>query len=141
MASRGVREHGFEYFNKVVGLPSKGLSSRHLDFSYVTMEDCEKFWGARCSNSHGFKYKKQCIDVKMVSYVEELWPKVYQRSPITNNKINLSFAKGVLVDRKGCDVNWATFATKVQSRPSHKHTRQAKNYHAERGFDTSWLGR
>jgi hypothetical protein len=47
----------------------------------------------------------------MVSYVEELWPKVHQRFPITNNKISLSFTKGMLVDKKGCNVNWATFAT------------------------------
>jgi hypothetical protein len=58
MPSRGVMKHGFEYFSKLVGLPSKGLSPRHLDFNYVIVEDYEKFWGARCSNSHGFKYKK-----------------------------------------------------------------------------------
>jgi hypothetical protein len=39
MASKGVTEHGFEYFSKVVGLPSKGLSPRHPDFSYVIVED------------------------------------------------------------------------------------------------------
>jgi hypothetical protein len=55
------REHGFEYFNKAVGLPSEGLSCRHPNFKYVTVEDCEKFWGARCSNSHGFKYLKNAL--------------------------------------------------------------------------------
>jgi hypothetical protein len=39
MASRGVREHGFEYFSKVVGLPSKGFCPRHPDFIYVIVED------------------------------------------------------------------------------------------------------
>jgi hypothetical protein len=57
----------------------------------------------------------------MVSYVEELWPKVHQRFLITNNKISLSFTKGMLVDKKGCDVNWETFAIEVQSQGSHTH--------------------
>jgi len=77
----------------------------------------------------------------MVTYVEEFLPKVCQKFPIMNNKINLSFAKWVLADKKGCDVNWATFAIKVQFWPGHKHSRQAKSYHAERRLDTSWLGR
>jgi hypothetical protein len=55
----------------------------------------------------------------MVSYVEDLWPKMYQRSPITNNE-------GVLVNKKGCDVNWATFAIEVQSRRSQTHKASQK---------------
>jgi hypothetical protein len=34
MVGRRVKEHGFEYFSKVVGLPSKRLNPRHLDFNY-----------------------------------------------------------------------------------------------------------
>ncbi len=32
------REHGFQYFSKVVGLPSEGFSLRHPNFKYVTVE-------------------------------------------------------------------------------------------------------
>jgi hypothetical protein len=55
--------------------------------------------GKRCSNNHGFKYKKSCIDEDVIVMVEELWPKVYQRYVITNGDISLSFAKGVLAQK------------------------------------------
>ncbi len=65
------------------------------------MEECEKVWGIKFFNNHGFKFKKQCTDLKVFYHVKELWPKVYQKGVITNNEINLSFAKGLLVEQKG----------------------------------------
>jgi hypothetical protein len=48
-----------KYSTTVVGLSFKGFNPRHMDPKYVSLEECEKVWG-RCSNSHGFKYKKSC---------------------------------------------------------------------------------
>lgn len=56
----------------------KGLSPRHMDPKYASVEDCEKVWGVRCANSHGFKYKKECTYVKVIYHIAKLWPKVYQ---------------------------------------------------------------
>jgi len=59
------------------------------------------WWSVKsCSNKHGFNYKKSCTNENVIVMVEELWPKVYQRFVITNGDINLSFAKGVLAQKK-----------------------------------------
>jgi hypothetical protein len=50
----------------MVGLSCEGLSPRHMDLKYVSLEECEKVWGRRCSNGHGFKYKKSCIDENVI---------------------------------------------------------------------------
>jgi hypothetical protein len=97
---------------------------------------------AKCSNSHGFKYLKKCTDVKVVSYVEELWPKVYQRCIITNNDINMSFEKGVLVDRNlGCNVNSSKFCyrnitkrvTNTQGKLEPSKPKQNLTVHGQKG--------
>jgi hypothetical protein len=85
-----------------------------MDPKYASVEECEKVWGARFSNSHGFKYKKQCTNLKVFCRVEELCPKVYQKGVITNNEINLSFAKGISIEQKGLKVCWVAFVAKVQ---------------------------
>jgi hypothetical protein len=38
---------------------------------------------------------------------------VYQKTKNTKNSIDLSFAKGLLVERKGIKINWAKFAEHV----------------------------
>jgi hypothetical protein len=60
-----------------MGLSFEGLNCRHMDPKYVSLEEWEKVWGRRCYNSHGFKYKKSCIDEDVIVMVEKLWPKVY----------------------------------------------------------------
>jgi hypothetical protein len=58
MGKKGQSEKfNLKYFTTMVGLSSKGLSPRHMDPKYVNLEECEKVWGRRCSNNHGFKYK------------------------------------------------------------------------------------
>ncbi len=111
---REKKKLNFDYSSRVVGLPYEGLDPRHMDLKYANVEECEKVWEVKLSNSHGFKYKKQCINLKVLCCVEELWPKVYQKGVITNNEIHLSFAKGILAKQKGLKVCWATFVAKLQ---------------------------
>ncbi len=42
-------------------------SFKHMDPKYVSLEECEKVWGRRCFNSHGFKYKKSCMDEDVIA--------------------------------------------------------------------------
>jgi hypothetical protein len=118
---RQSEEFNLKYFTIVVGLSLEGLSPRHMNPKYVSLVECEKVRGRRCSNSHGFKYKKSCTDEDVIVMVEELWPKVYQRSIITNGDIGLSFAKGLLPQKKQYQVNWASFATQVQCQGVNAH--------------------
>jgi hypothetical protein len=53
------------------------------------------------------KYKKNIIDVELIKLIKDLWPHVYKKDVITNNEINLAFAKGILAERKRWDVRWA----------------------------------
>jgi len=87
-----------------------------MDPKYANVEECEKVSGIKLSNSHGFKYKNQFIDLKVFCHVEELWPKVYQ-----NNEINLSFVNGILAEQKGLKVCSTALATKVQYQGSQAH--------------------
>jgi hypothetical protein len=73
---------------------------------YVSVYDCEVVWGKRWNNN-GFKYKKNSTNVELIKLIEDLWPHVYQKDVITNNEINLAFAKAILAKRKGWDVCWA----------------------------------
>lgn len=41
----------------MVGLSCEELNPRHMDPKYVSLEECEKVWGRRCFNSHGFNTK------------------------------------------------------------------------------------
>jgi hypothetical protein len=41
MAER-KKEFNFDYFNRVVSLPSEGLDCEHMDLKYATLEECEK---------------------------------------------------------------------------------------------------
>jgi hypothetical protein len=68
MGKKGQSEKlNLKYFTIMVGLSSKGLSLKHMDPKYVSLEECEKVWGRRCSNNHGFKYKKSCMDEDVIA--------------------------------------------------------------------------
>ncbi len=54
--------------------------------------------------------------------LEELYDVVYQKSNTTNDTIRVSFAKAILVERKGkFKVNWACFATKIKGMGAKGH--------------------
>ncbi len=58
----------------------------------------------------------------MVARVEELYVVVYHKSNITNNTIGVSFAKVVLVERKGkFKLNWARFVVEIKGMVAKGH--------------------
>jgi hypothetical protein len=51
---------------------------------------------AKVVTKNGFKYKKNITDVELIKFIKDVWPHVYQKDVITNNEINLAFAKYIL---------------------------------------------
>ncbi len=65
--------------------------------------------------------QKNNTNVELIKLIKDLWPHVYQKDVTINNEISLAFAKDILAKRKGWDVSWAQFATKVQCTSSQTH--------------------
>ena len=47
--------------------------------------------------------------------IEELYCRVTSRNKITNNELTLQFARGLLLEKRGVEVNWAAFAAHIHS--------------------------
>jgi hypothetical protein len=81
--------------------------------SHASIAECEAMFGKRKDNN-GFRYDI-CVEPSLVARVEELHVVIYQKSNIIDNTIGVSFAREVLVERKGkFMVNWARFAAQVE---------------------------
>ena len=108
-------EGSWRWFRDVVGLPAKGLfPSPTMGRRYASKKECEALWGKRKSNN-GFRYTMH-EDESLKTRIEELIRQVYQRKQTPNSDINISFACGVLAERKGFNINWAKFAEAVHRR-------------------------
>ena len=108
-------EGSWRWFRDVVGLPGKGLfPSPNMGKRYASKKECEKLWGKRKSNN-GFRYTTH-EDEALKTRIETLIRQVYQRRQTQNSDINLTFALGVLAERKGFIINWAKFAESVHRR-------------------------
>jgi hypothetical protein len=81
---------------------------------YASKKECETLWGKRKSNN-GFRYTTH-EDESLRTRIETLIRQVYQRKQTTNSDITLTFALGVLAERKGFSINWAKFAETVHRR-------------------------
>jgi hypothetical protein len=89
-----------EWFKVKIGMCDHGLNIRkELTDSHASIAKCEAMFGKRKGNN-GFRYDI-CVEPSLVARVEELYVVVYQKSNITNNTIGMSFARVVLVERKG----------------------------------------
>jgi hypothetical protein len=108
-------EGSWRWFRDVVGLPAKGLfPSPNIGKRYASKKECEKLWGKRKSNN-GFRYTSH-EDEALKIRIETLIRQVYQRKQTINSDITLTFALGVLAERKGFSINWAKFAEGVHRR-------------------------
>jgi hypothetical protein len=108
-------EGSWRWFRDVVGLPGKGLfPSPNMGKRYASKKEYEKLWGKRKSNN-GFRYTTH-EDEALKTRIETLIRQVYQRKQTQNSDINLTFALGVLAERKGFSINWAKFAESVHRR-------------------------
>ena len=105
-------EGSWRWFRDVVGLPAQGLlPSPTMGKRYASKKECEKMWGKRKSNN-GFRYTTH-DDESLKERIETLIRQVYQRKQTPNSDINLTFAMGVLAERKGFKINWAKYAEYV----------------------------
>jgi hypothetical protein len=108
-------EGSWRWFRDVVGLPAQGLlPSPNMGKIYASKKECEKLWGKRKSNN-GFRYNTH-DDESLKTRIETLIRQVYQRKQTPNSDINLTFAMGVIAERKGFKINWAKYAEYVHRR-------------------------
>jgi hypothetical protein len=114
-------EGSAKWFKVKMGMCDHGLNSRkELTNSHASIVECEAMFGKRKGNN-GFRYDN-CVEPILVARVEELYVVVYHSSSITNNTIGVSFARVVLVERKGkLKVNWAHFVAKVKGIEARRH--------------------
>jgi len=103
-----------------MGMCDHGLNiKKELVDSHASIVECEAMFGKRKGNN-GFRYDN-CVELTLVVRVEKLYV-VYQKSNITNNTIRGSFARVVLVERKGkIKVNWVHFVAKVKGIEARGH--------------------
>jgi hypothetical protein len=114
-------EGSAKWFKVKMGMCDHGLNIRKefID-SHASIVECEAMFGKRKGNN-GFRYDN-CVEPTLVARVEELYVVVYQKSNITNNTIGVSFAKVVLVERKGkFKVNWVHFVVEVKGIKARGH--------------------
>jgi len=106
-------EGSAKWFKVKMGLCDHGPNIRkELTNSHASIIECEAMFGKKKGNN-GFRYDN-CVEPTLVVKVEELYVIVYQKSNITNT-IGVSFARVVLVERKGkFKVNWVHFVVEVK---------------------------
>jgi hypothetical protein len=93
---------------------------KELIDSHISIAKCEAMFGKKKGNN-GFRYDN-CVEPSLVARVEELYVVVYQKSNITNNTIGVSFARVVLIERKGkFKVNLAHFVAEVKGIEARGH--------------------
>jgi len=93
---------------------------KELTDSHVSIVKCEAMFGKK-KNNNGFRYDNY-VEPSLVARVKELYVIVYQKSNITNNTIGVSFARVVLIERKGkFKVNLVHFVAKVKGIEARGH--------------------
>ncbi len=92
------------YFKNVLGLCGKGLDPRKFNIDEFAIEaNCVKLWGPR-KGHNGFKFKVDGNLLEVEAKIKQLNGIIYQRGQ-ANIAICLSFAKGIVVEREGAQVN------------------------------------
>jgi hypothetical protein len=101
-----------KWFKSVIGLYGRGLDiRRELNDSHVLAKECEVLWDPRQSNN-GFKLCHS-NDLTIDARIQKLWPLVYQKAKVTNNFISLTFASGILAEKKGHKENWVRYVAQA----------------------------
>ena len=111
-----------------MGLPSAGLNPRKVDFEGrdALIRECDALWGIR--QGHGGYHFLDNGPKELHDRILTLWPMVYQRQWPQAKEIGLSFALGVMAERKGLAVNWALFAAVVQVSGYKAHKRPHSDF-------------
>ena len=118
----------FEWFRDHVGLPSVGLNPRKVDFEgrESLVQECDSLWGVR--QGHGGYHFMDNGPKELQERILVLWPLVYQKQWPQAKEIGLSFALGVMAERRGLPVNWALFAAVVQVSGYKAHKRAHSDF-------------
>ncbi|KAG0595805.1 hypothetical protein M758_UG199200 [Ceratodon purpureus] len=123
---------GLNNFGYVPGIQKSDAD--HLPVSIVSEDDCCARWKKDAS---GFRYavEESMESPKMQDRIESLYEETHFRSTNRTKAIGLSFARGILAEKKGYAVNWARYAALQFARckkrnlqihtfgPEHRHMR------------------
>jgi hypothetical protein len=71
---------------------------KEFDDYHVLVAECETLCGKK-KRHNGFKYESSG-DARLIAKIQELYPLICQKKKITNNSISISFACGLLAERK-----------------------------------------
>jgi hypothetical protein len=106
-------EGSVEWFKQNMKLPDHGLDIKKelANDNIINVVDYEAIFG-KSKGSNGFKLDV-CCDPNVVARVQELYEVVYQKKEITNGTIGVTFAKAIVFEKGGEDVNWALYVTQV----------------------------
>jgi hypothetical protein len=127
----------FEWFRDHVGLPGVGLNPRKVDFEGrdALIQECDSLWGVR--HGHGGYHFMDNGPKELQERILSLWPRVYQKEWPQTKEIGLSFALGVMAERRGSPVNWALFAAVVQVSGYKAHKAKHSDFVTVSGPSTS----
>ena len=102
-----------EWFEATRGLHNDGLDVLKLSKRDDSKEELAQAFGPK-SSKNGWRYDYR-LTPGAAREVEELYCRVTSKNKITNNEITLQFARGLLLEGKGVQVNWAAFAAHLHS--------------------------
>ena len=113
-----------KWFEATRGLRNEGADVLRLCKRDVSKEELAEAFGPKSSkNGYRFDYR---LTAEAAREVEELYCRVTSKNKITDNEITLQFARGLLVEGKGVQVNWAAFAAHL-----HDHREKVCSVKAE----------
>lgn len=103
------------WFATVVGLNAVGfIPGTDLGEETLSRAEYESFWGVKNYNN-GTRYKR-VVSPRMVRRIRGLYQMVFQRPIGITDALPYHFARGLLAERKGVQVNWAAYARKMTHR-------------------------
>ena len=114
-----------QWFETTRGLRNQGLDVLKLSTRDVSKEELTHAFGPK-SSKNGWRYDHR-LTSEAARDVEELYCRVTSKTKITNNELTLQFARGLLLEGRGVEVNWAAFAAHLHSHREKVCSAKAEN--------------
>ena len=102
-----------QWFETTRGMRNNGVDVLSLSNRDVSKDELAHAFGPK-SSKNGWRYDHR-LTSEAAREVEELYCRVTSKNKITNNELTLQFARGLLLEGKGVEVNWAAFAAHLHS--------------------------